>query len=188
MANYLVISKLCRVILAIFSLFYASTTVASVKDVEFRFSLLTALSKNSEVIEFYEENEFRPVCVGGDRFARDRRSYFFRELNKTSEHALPTLRYDAAYLKNQFKLARTATELGSLEALITLKFLEYSSNLQTGVLKPAAVDKEIVRKVPYRSAGAYLTTILSVKPQEFFEGLYPQSKQYSVLLSEKKRL
>ena len=50
MANYLVISKLCRVILAIFSLFYASTTLASVKDVEFRFSLLTALSKNSEVI------------------------------------------------------------------------------------------------------------------------------------------
>ena len=188
MANYLVISKLCRVILAIFSLFYASTTVASVKDVEFRFSLLTALSKNAEVIEFYEENEFRPVWVGGDRFARDRRSYFFRELNKTSEHALPTLRYDAAYLKNQFKLARTATELGSVEALITLKFLEYSSNLQTGVVKPAAVDKEIVRKVPYRSAGAYLTTILSVKPQEFFEGLYPQSKQYTLLLSEKKRL
>ena len=78
MANYLVISKLCRVILAIFSLFYASTTVASVKDIEFRFSLLTALSKNSEVIEFYEENKFRPIWVGGDRFARDRRSYFFR--------------------------------------------------------------------------------------------------------------
>ena len=55
------------------------------------------------------------------------------------------------YLKNQFKKARTATELGSIEALITLKFLNYSSNLQTGILKPASVDKEIVRKVPYRS-------------------------------------
>jgi len=72
--------------------------------------------------------------------------------------------------------------------LITLKFLNYSSNLQTGILKPASVDKEIVRKVPYRSPAAYLKTLLLVKPQEFFGGLHPQSKQYTVLLSEKKRL
>ena len=72
--------------------------------------------------------------------------------------------------------------------MITLKFLNYSSNLQTGILKPASVDKEIVRKVPYRSPAVYLKTLLLVSPQEFFGGLHPQSKQYTVLLSEKKRL
>ena len=41
--------------------------------------------------------------------------------------------------------------------------------MQTGVLKPAAVDKEIVRKVPYRSVNAYLTTLTAVKPQEFLD-------------------
>ena len=63
---------------------------------------------------------------------------------------MPNLRNDTNYLKNQFRLARTATELGLIEALTTLKFLDYSSSLQTGILKPASVDKEIVRKVPYR--------------------------------------
>ena len=188
MANYKVIFRVFRVLACIFTLFPASASLANVNSVEFRFSLLSVLAKNAEAIEFYEENGFKPIWVGGDRYARERTSYFFKELKNTSKHALPTHRYDTDYLKNQFKKARTATELGSIEALITLKFLNYSSNLQTGILKPASVDKEIVRKVPYRSPAAYLKTLLLVKPQEFFGGLHPQSKQYTVLLSEKKRL
>ena len=124
--------------------------------------------------------------MGRDRSSRERSSYFFKELKNTSKHALPTLRYDAIYLNNQFRNARTATELGLVEALLTSKFLEYSSNIQTGILKPASVDKEIVRKIPYRSVGDYLKTFLSVTPREFFKGLHPQSKQYSTLLTEKK--
>ncbi len=188
MANCNIILKVFRPISIFFALFWASASIANVNSVEFRFSLLSALSKNSEVVKFYEENEFKPIWIGGDRSARERRSYFFKELKNTSKHALPTLRYDADYLKNQFRQARTASELGLIEALITLKFLNYSSNLQTGVLKPASVDKEIVRKVPYRSNGAYLNTFISVTPREFFNGLPPQTKQYSHLLSEKKRL
>ncbi len=188
MANFRVIFSLSTILACIFTSFSASTSVANINSVEFRFSLLSVLAKNAEIVEFYEENEFKPVWVGSDRYARERRSYFFKELKNTSKHALPTLRYDADYLKNQFRKARTATELGSIEALITLKFLNYSSNLQTGILKPASVDKEIVRRVPYRSSAAYLKTLLKVKPQEFFNGLQPQSKQYKLLLLEKKRL
>ena len=188
MVNSRVIFSLSRVFACIFTLFTASTSIANVNSVEFRFSLLSVLTKNPKVIKFYEENEFKPVWVGGDRYARERRSYFFRELKNTSKHALPAGRYDADYLKNQFTNARTAAELGSIEALITLKFLNYSSNLQTGILKPASVDKEIVRKVPYRTSAAYLKTLISINPKEFFSGLHPQSKQYKLLLSEKKRL
>ena len=188
MANFRVIFSFSTVLACIFTLFSASTSIANVNSVEFRLSLLSVLAKKAEVVEFYEENEFKPVWVGGDRYARERRSYFFKELKNTSQHALPTLLNDADYLKNQFREARTATELGSIEALITLKFLNYSSNLQTGILKPASVDKEIVRKVPYRSSAAYLKTLLSSRPQEFFSGLHPQSKQYKLLLLEKKRL
>jgi murein L,D-transpeptidase YcbB/YkuD len=187
-ANYWVIFQIFRLIGVFSALFYASISIANVNSIEFRFSLLSALSKHNEIIEFYEENEFKPIWVGGERSARERRSYFFKELENTSKHALPNLRRDANYLKNQFRQARTATELGLIEALITLNFLDYSSSLQTGILKPASVDKEIVRKVPYRSKGAYLKTFLLVKPREFFNGLPPQSKQYSLLLSEKQRL
>ena len=185
MVNYGFILKVLSVCFIFFS---ASISFANVNSVEFRFSLLSAFPNNSEVIEFYEENKFKPIWVGGDRFARERSSHFFKELKNTSRHALPTLRYDVSYLKNQFKQARTATELGLVEALITSKFLEYSSNIQTGILKPSSVDKEIVRKVPYRSDGAYLKTFISGTPREFFNGLHPQSKQYSLLLLEKERL
>ena len=188
MAIYMVIFKVSKVLFMFFIFLSASISIANVNSVEFRFSLLSALSKNSEAIEFYEENNFKPIWVGRDRSSRDRSSYFFKELKNTSKHALPTLRYDAIYLNNQFRKARTATELGLVEALLTSKFLEYSSNIQTGILKPASVDKEIVRKIPYRSAGDYLKTFLSVTPREFFKGLHPQSKQYSTLLTEKNRL
>ena len=184
----MVIFKVSKVLFMFFIFLSASISIANVNSVEFRFSLLSALSKNSEAIEFYEENNFKPIWVGRDRSSRDRSSYFFKELKNTSKHALPTLRYDAIYLNNQFRKARTATELGLVEALLTSKFLEYSSNIQTGILKPASVDKEIVRKIPYRSVGDYLKTFLSVTPREFFKGLHPQSKQYSTLLTEKNRL
>jgi len=183
-----VIFKVSKVLFVFVTFLSASISTANVNSVEFRFSLLSALSKNSEAIEFYEENNFKPIWVGRDRSSRDRSSYFFKELKNTSKHALPTLRYDAIYLNNQFRKARTATELGLVEALLTSKFLEYSSNIQTGILKPASVDKEIVRKIPYRSVGDYLKTFLSVTPREFFKGLHPQSKQYSTLLTEKNRL
>ena len=188
MAFSRVIFKVSKVLFVFFMFLSASISIANVNSVEFRFSLLSALSKNSEAIEFYEENNFKPIWVGRDRSSRDRSSYFFKELKNTSKHALPTLRYDAIYLNNQFRNARTATELGLVEALLTSKFLEYSSNIQTGILKPASVDKEIVRKIPYRSVGDYLKTFLSVTPKEFFKGLHPQSKQYSTLLTEKNRL
>ena len=188
MAISRVIFKVSKVLFVFVTFLSASISTANVNSVEFRFSLLSALSKNSEAIEFYEENNFKPIWVGRDRSSRDRSSYFFKELKNTSKHALPTLRYDAIYLNNQFRNARTATELGLVEALLTSKFLEYSSNIQTGILKPASVDKEIVRKIPYRSVGDYLKTFLSVTPREFFKGLHPQSKQYSTLLTEKNRL
>ena len=188
MAIFRVIFKVSKVLFVVLAFLSASISTANVNSVEFRFSLLSALSKNSEAIEFYEENNFKPIWVGRDRSSRDRSSYFFKELKNTSKHALPTLRYDAIYLNNQFRKARTATELGLVEALLTSKFLEYSSNIQTGILKPASVDKEIVRKIPYRSVGDYLKTFLSVTPREFFKGLHPQSKQYSTLLTEKNRL
>ena len=111
MANFRVILNVSRLLACIFTLFSASTSIANVNSVEFRFSLLSVLAKNSEVVEFYEENQFKPVWVGGDRYARERRYHFFKELKNTSKHALPTRRYDADYLKNQFREARTATEL-----------------------------------------------------------------------------
>ena len=82
MAKDYAILTVFRSIFVFFILFSASTSIANVNSIEFRFSLLSALSKNSEVIEFYEENEFKPIWVGGDRSARERRSYFFKELEK----------------------------------------------------------------------------------------------------------
>ena len=58
MANYRVIFRVFRVLACIFTLFSASASIANVNSVEFRFSLLSVLAKNTEVVEFYEENEY----------------------------------------------------------------------------------------------------------------------------------
>jgi len=177
-----------EVIILVFALFYFFSSAAKADSAEFRLGLLDALTKNTEIIKFYEENEFKPLWVGNHISNRSRVSYFLKELQNSNKHALPAIRYDAKDLKKQLRLAKSSFERGKTEGLITLKFLDYASNLQTGVVKPASVDKEIVRKVPYRSSKAYLENLYSVSPRDFFNRLHPQSKQYSLLLSEKKRL
>ena len=66
MVNYRVIFRVFRVLACIFILFSASASIANVNSVEFRFSLLSVLAQNAEAIEFYEENGFKPIWVGGD--------------------------------------------------------------------------------------------------------------------------
>ena len=67
MAIYMVIFKVSKVLFMFFIFLSASISIANVNSVEFRFSLLSALSKNSDAIEFYEENNFKPIWVGRDR-------------------------------------------------------------------------------------------------------------------------
>ena len=100
MASNWSILRVFRLSTLILFLFSASTSVANIKSVEFRFSLLSALSKYTEIAQFYEQNEFKPIWVGNNRSAKDRRSYFFKELKNASAHALPILTHDADYLKN----------------------------------------------------------------------------------------
>ncbi len=80
MANYWIIFKVSKLIVVIFGLFLASTSIAiaNVNSIEFKVSLLSVLSPNTEVVEFYEQNEFKPIWVGGDRSSRERRSYFLK--------------------------------------------------------------------------------------------------------------
>lgn len=188
MANSILHALSYRALIVFCSLFYASNSFATVNNDEFRKSLTNALSKNSDIIRFYQDNGFKPLWVGNERKARERKSYFFKELKNASKHVLPASRYDLDYLKRQAKLARSSSDLGLTEALITQKFIDFASNLQTGVLKPSSVNKEIVRKVPYRTTVVYLEKIRSVSPAKFFRSLHPQSKQYSLLLKEKTRL
>ena len=117
-----------------------------VNNDEFRISLINSLSKNSEIIRFYQDNGFKPLWVGNDRKNRERRSYFFKELKNAPKHVLPALRYDLDYLKRQARSAKSSLELGLTEALITLKFIDYSSNLQTGVLNLLLLIKRLFER------------------------------------------
>jgi hypothetical protein len=90
-----------RVLIVFCSLFYASNSFATVINDEFRKSLTNALSKNSDIIRFYQENGFKPLWVGNERKARERKLYFFKELKNASKHVLPASRYDLDYLKDK---------------------------------------------------------------------------------------
>ena len=127
-ANSILRALSCRIQIVFCSLFCASSSFAMVNNDEFRISLVNSLSENSEIIRFYQDKGFQPLWVGNDRKTRERRLYFFKELKNASKHVLPALRYDLDYLKRQARSAKTSSDLGLTEALITLKFIDYSSN------------------------------------------------------------
>ena len=80
MAHYWIVFKVSKLIAVIFGLFLASTSIAiaNVNSIDFKVSLMSVLSTNTEIVGFYEKNEFKPIWVGGDRSAKERRSYFFK--------------------------------------------------------------------------------------------------------------
>ena len=62
-----------RVLIVFCFLFCASSSFAMVNNDDFRISLINSLSKNSEIIRFYQDNEFQPLWVGNERKNRERR-------------------------------------------------------------------------------------------------------------------
>ena len=82
MANYWIIFQIFRLIGVFFALFMLQYQLLNVNSIEFRFSLLSALSKYMKLLNFYEENEFKPIWVGG-KDPLGKGDLIFKELENT---------------------------------------------------------------------------------------------------------
>ncbi len=154
----------------------------------FKQAVAVAAASDRDIAEFYKSRAYQPIWTGASEQDAQRRTALIKALAGVQNHGLPTSRYDLEELRSEIENARTQWELGALEVALSQVFLKYARDVQTGVTVPGRIDKGIVRKVPYRERGAYLTDLLNASPNRFFRALPPQTLEYTALMKEKIRL
>ncbi len=145
-------------------------------------------STNPAASEFYRSTDYAPLWTG-DRGA-ERRSALLRVLSEADAHGLPSSRYAPDEIAQAFRSARGEREIGQLEVRVTLAFLQYAQDIQSGALDPRALmPDEIKRELPRRDPVATLAAFAEAQdPLAFLRGLAPRSAHYARLMREKARL
>ena len=170
--------------LSLFSM--AKPAVAQVTA--FKQSVAEAAARDKDIAAFYQANGYKSIWVGRTGRERNRRVALIKALSQASVHGLPAARYDAGGLQAKMKAAKGPRERGQLEVEMSRAFLQYSRDLQTGVLIPSRVDAAIVRQVPYRDRTSYLVNFSKSSPAGFFKALAPKTMEYNALMKEKLRM
>ena len=151
----------------------------------FKQAVAEAAADDADIAEFYRNTSYAPIWTAADDASRARRAELMRAIQSAASHGLPVARYDPAALLARLSSVRSPRDRGLAEVEMSKVFLTYARDIQTGVLNPKRIDSRIVREIPYRDRGAYLSGIAISKPAAFFRALPPRSMEYNALLKEK---
>ncbi|MGB0660420.1 MAG: L,D-transpeptidase family protein [Mangrovicoccus sp.] len=170
---------------ALFTVLQASNVTA--QSTGFANTLAAAASEDKTLSAFYKAANYVPLWVGPGR-AKERQKELFSALGQASDHGLPVAAYKLESLKSQARNARSDQELAQLEIAMSQSFLAYARDVQSGVLRPSAVNSEIDRRAPLRDPVRSLVAFAKSSPSGFFKSLPPNSVYYNALKAEKSRL
>ena len=162
-------------------------TSTNALSLTFKQTVAELVVSNKELAKFYESTGYAPLWIGTSNLHRNRRSAFFKAISSADTHGLPVLRYNPKELKKQARTARTQKDLAAIEVSMSQTFLTYAADIQTGLLIPKKISKDIQRKVPYRDHFSYLKNFAKSNPAAFLKALPPQHPEYARLLREKLR-
>ena len=165
-----------------------SPQAASAQVTAFKQAVAEAAARDADIAAFYKANGYESLWTGRSGRERQRRVALFKALSNAGHHGLPAARYDAAGLQAKMKAAKTQRDRGLVEVEMSRTFLQYSRDVQTGVLVPSRVDRAIVRQVPYRDRTSYLVNFSKSSPSGFFKALAPKTMEYNALMKEKLRM
>ncbi len=154
----------------------------------FKQAVAASAFQNDAVAQFYRENGYAPLWTGPEEAARDRRAALIRALDEAPAHGLPDRSRLVADLMAKMGAARTVRSMGELEAALSRAFVDYATDLQTGLLDPQSIDDGIVRKKHSTDPVKYLEGIRDSQPMAYMRALVPASPQYRALMREKFRL
>ncbi|MEO1562829.1 MAG: L,D-transpeptidase family protein [Pseudomonadota bacterium] len=147
---------------------------------------LSALTRSDpQIVEFYQANGLQPLWVGSKN--RTRRAGLIRALKASGAHGVPNGTYGIADLENALK-ASDAARMAKAEILASQIFVKFGRDLNSGVVKPSSVDREIAIAPAVLSASALLDYAESSNPKRYIDGLAPQTANYEALLKERDRL
>ena len=174
---------------ALFSLTLTATSaLAEIGSAAYRLAVSEAIGDDHDLAEFYSETAYEPIWTGRDQDDNARREALFDLMGDAEIHGLPAAAYDAQGLQQQYRAAKTQSDLARVEVAFSKTFLELARDIQTGVLVPKEVDKQIAREAPLRSRKSYLTGLMQSTPRAFFRSLAPDNPEYARLATERMRL
>ncbi|MEM9855208.1 MAG: murein L,D-transpeptidase, partial [Pseudomonadota bacterium] len=174
-----------RIRLTLALLFIALSVPAHAQVTAFKQAVAEAAASDEAIAAFYQERGYQPIWTGKGAKDRQRRAALIEAASGAGMHGLPAGLYDPAQIKARIKAARGPDALGKLEVYLTSLFLDYARDVQTGILTPSRVDREIVRAVPYRDRQATLVAFAKSSAKGFMKALPPQSGEYTRLMKEK---
>ncbi len=151
----------------------------------FKQAIAEAAAQDDDIAAFYRANGYSPIWTGAGDVDRNRRAELLRAIRSVASHGLPVARYDPEGLMKTLASVRTARDRGMAEVEMSRVFLKYARDIQTGMLTPKAIDPAMVREIPYRERGTYLSGLAEAKPAAFFRALPPTSMEYNALIKEK---
>ena len=141
-----------------------------------------AAARDKEVSAFYRETGYAPIWTGSGGRDRARRAALLKAISEAGIHALPQAAYDTRLLETNMRAVKSMRDLGRIEVALSQLFLDYARDIQTGVLVPSRVDREIARKVPLRSRLDLLRNFAKSSPAAYIRKLPPASPEYRRLL------
>jgi murein L,D-transpeptidase YcbB/YkuD len=157
-------------------------------DAALRQAIATSVAADPALVEFYAARGYAPIWVGGSSADRRRVDAFLGALDDAGDHALPLAVYRGDELARAVRAASGVADRARVEAALSRAFVDYARDVQSGVLDPSRVTREIDRAAPRRGQAATLAAFSKSSPKGFLNALPPQSDQYEQLLAEKARL
>ncbi len=173
-------------IVALLVLAQLQTPAARAQSAAFRLAVAQAAAGDKAIAAFYKARDYRPIWTGGSDGAR--RRALLEALKRAPDHGLPEGRYDYDQLRREFSGFKSARERGILEVATTRKFLQYARDIQSGILEPRRIDKNMTLRPPRRDPLKTLIAFSQSNPRAFFRALPPQDPEYGRLLKEKLRM
>jgi L,D-transpeptidase YcbB len=162
-----------------------SSAPAQAQVTAFMQAVAVAASGDKALAEFYRSTNYQAIWTGTVSKDRARRAALLKALGSAGDHGLPQDAYETQYLQANLRSVRSQRDLGRIEVELSKLFLEYARDIQTGVLVPTRVNKDIVRKVPLRDRLGTLVNFSKSSPAGFLKSLVPDSAEYNRLMKEK---
>ena len=107
----------------------------------FRMAVAESTLRQGDIAAFYRSNGFSAIWVGDTPEHVARRAALIKALSSAGLHGLPTGVYDVEGLLAWMENARTPRELGAVEAALSLAFVRYARDVQSGVLRPSEIQE-----------------------------------------------
>jgi L,D-transpeptidase YcbB len=146
-------------------------------------AVAVALTEDALLADYYRARNYATLWTGAEDAAR--RAALFAALDGAAAHGLPVARYDAATLRTAFAAAVTEGDRGRLEVRMTRAFLDYASDVATGVLVPEQADAGIHREVTRLDPLRLLAQVDRGDASALLRSLPPKAPEYARLMKEK---